>query len=154
MRNAAEKSGPSIFRANVVYSAPSLSPAWPVVTGGPDPAGNVVLTAVGDYWQLSWDTPFDLTTQWMGTQLYSQVRYLAGSDALTDANFVASGTLFGDWALDGDGILSETNPAPYQNTCLMFTTAAPGLSGAHQLGIQYKNRFGYLSTVATASATF
>jgi hypothetical protein len=153
----------SSLRQSVVFGPSFVGPAFVTVTAGPDRAGDFTLaiaTAVdpaNDVWQLTWATPADAVSAPAGYKLYHQLRYMAGSDVFTAANFVASGSVHGSYQLGSDEAdwLVDLQPAGYSgNYYVVCPTATPApASGAAQFGLLYKNTFGIEGALATASAT-
>jgi hypothetical protein len=132
---------------------------FPDVAGSPALAIVTAVSASADTWHFTYTVPYDATQ----TVIYRQIRYMAGATALSDENFVASGTLFGDCAMDVEsngGWLTSPPRYGFSMDEVLFLTAFPVVTGDCQFGVQYKNSllgsvaYGNLGSVATANATF
>jgi hypothetical protein len=153
--NSSKELGTAILLPNTRrLSAQPMGPAFaPPPETGPNAAGNFTLLAPANVWELKWDTPgvvFD-------GKSYNQLRMMTGTTEFTDANFVASGTVHGSYQLGAEEAdwLVDLNPAGFNgNYYTVCTTATPINTGPIQFGLVYKNTYGMMGAIATASATF
>jgi hypothetical protein len=150
---------PSVsFGARAAMFAPSIGPAFcreqsvgPEGDPGLTIATVTAASASADTWVATWVTPSGS----VNGRLFSQLRFLSGTDPITDANFAATGGGCTTWEVGTEDQIwsADLKDAGSANTFLIGLTASPPVTGVTQFGVLYKNPYTLVGTVATASAT-